>query len=338
MTEEMYKRLNNYLNDIFMELNISSEIFVNNLLQFFKINNIVSNYDQRINNKYVENKLTFNDLYILAREIIEKINPNYLIQYDELLKNGELDFSFNNEYDDSHCTYTISKNKTIKLININRCFNYGDVITLIHEFIHYTNVPKKHSQTHEFFTEFISIYFELYAKKYLIENKNIPIDEIMINSRIISLFRQNNELYKYIVILLAYDKLGNINKNTIKDINNILRINDKYFEKECIQFLSKLDSINNTSSENNKTKNMANLINYHYKYIIGTILAYYAIENCKLEDMVKLNNNISSEQYSYLGVDDILENIGIYMSDENIEKSLTIIKNSIHNFEMEKTK
>ena len=43
MTEEMYKRLNDYLNDIFLELNKTDKIFTDNLINFTIINNMVAN-------------------------------------------------------------------------------------------------------------------------------------------------------------------------------------------------------------------------------------------------------------------------------------------------------
>lgn len=41
-----------------------------------------------------ENNLTIEEVYMLAREIIEDINPLYLTEYDKIMSSGELDFSF----------------------------------------------------------------------------------------------------------------------------------------------------------------------------------------------------------------------------------------------------
>lgn len=56
------------------------------------------------------------------------------------------------------------------------------------------------------------------------------------------------------------------------------------------------------------------------------------------EDMVILNDKINSEEYSYLGVSEILDTIGIEINNETINETLNIIKNSIYNQKREKAK
>ena len=82
---------------------------------------------------------------------------------------------------------------------------------------------------------------------------------------------------------------------------------------------------------------MTELVNYNYKYIVGTFLAHYALEHSKIEDMVKLNDNINTEEYANLSVEEILNTIGIKINEEMINQTVDIIKNSIHHYE-EKTK
>ena len=113
--KEIYEKINKYLNDICTFL-------------------------EQDNSFLLDNKLTFEDVYLLAREIIETIDFNYLKDFDKLIETGELDFSYDKEYIGSYCHTLIKDGKLkIQLININRHFNYDDVVTLIHEFIHYTN-------------------------------------------------------------------------------------------------------------------------------------------------------------------------------------------------------
>ena len=53
MTEEMYKRLNNYLNDIFVELNKRDKIFVDNLQSIVILNTIINeNFTGHITEEY----------------------------------------------------------------------------------------------------------------------------------------------------------------------------------------------------------------------------------------------------------------------------------------------
>lgn len=337
MTEEMYKRLNNYLNDIFLELNKKDKIFVNNLESIVSLNAIINNFfDIHIEIISKQNNLSFNDIFLLGREIIGKINPKYLNEYDNLIDSGRLDFCYEDISKVSSCFKDdITKNRWI---NINRYFNYDDVISIVHEFFHYTQLGSEYTTyNHEFFTEFISIYFEKIAEKYLLEEKNIPKDEILLNSRIIDFLHSNSNFYKYSVILLAYENLGDINKNTINELNDVVNFEDEIFEQKCIQFLEQLDKINEINKENSINK-MTKLVNQNYKYIVGTFFAYYALEHSKIEDMVTLNDKINSEEYSYLGVSEILDTVGIEINYETINETLNIIKNSIYEKKREKTK
>lgn len=340
MTEEMYKRLNNYLNNIFLELNEKDKIFVDNLRIITTFNIVINNYfNCCIEDIQKQNNLTFNDVFLLGREIIEKINPKYLIEYDNLIDSGYLDFKYENINDNSCCLYKKTNTETKKWIDISRKFNYRDVTVLIHEFFHYTQFGSEYTTyNHKFFTEFISIYFEKIAEKYLIEEKNISKDEISTNSRIIDFLHCNSNFYKYSVILLAYENLGNINENTINDLNNLIGFKDSFFEKECIIFLNKLDKINNLNNEKDSIIKMTNFVRYDYKYIIGTVLAYYALENCKLEDIIKLNDNINLKESAELSVVDILNDIGISTNSNMINETLKIIENSIYSQKREKTK
>lgn len=333
MTEEMYNRLNDYLNDIFIELNKKDKIFVDNLKSIVILNTIIDKlFNGCITSECKVNNLSFNDVFLLGREIIEYINPKYLEEYDELISSGKLEFNY-----DGNCESAVyyKSNSDIKFIDIERHFNYVDASTLIHEFIHYSQLKEKNKTTYnrEFLTEFIAIYFEKIANKYLIEEKNVPIDEISLNLREISLYRHNREFYEYSVILLAYEKFGNINENTTNDLDKLLKFKDNSFERECIELLQKFDKINETNNEKDSVIKMTKLVNYNYKYIVGTFLAHYALEHSKIEDMVKLNDNINTEEYTNLSVEEILNTVGIKINEEMINQTVDIIKNSIHHYE-----
>ena len=330
MTQEEYKRLNDYLNDLFLEFQKKNKIFVDNLIPIWNLSIIINNETFQIKSK--SNHLTFDDVYLLAREIIEKISPRYLDEYDELIKSGALNFNFNlkgnSEFSFNYYNEIVNR----KLINVSRKFNYTDVVFLIHEFFHYTQVKmnKKKSYNFEFFTEFIAIYFETIAKRYLIEEKNVLKDELIINNRVESLYRNNIKLYQYITVLVAYEYLGNINEYTEEDLKNILGIRDSGFQKECLQTLNKLDSFK-------KNKSAVTLFNQNYRYVVGTILAYYALEHSKLEDMVELNDKINTE-YAELSVQEVLNKVGIPLNQNMVLESLDIIKKSISDPVLRKTK
>ena len=50
-------------------------------------------------------------------------------------------------------------------IDLARTYNYDDVLSLIHEFIHSTNSSKNMGEYRYILTEFFSIYFEILSKK-----------------------------------------------------------------------------------------------------------------------------------------------------------------------------
>lgn len=327
MTQEEYKRLNDYLNDVFLEFQKEDKIFVDNLIPIWGLNEMIDEYFQ--NNiksfqiKSVSNHLTFEDVYLLAREIVEKFYPRYLKEYDELIKSGALNFDFISEKDSFCFVNRYNGFVTEKLIDVSRNFNYNDVVLLIHEFSHYTQLKmnKRLSYNYYYLTEFIAIYFETIAKRYLMKEKNVSKDEITINSRIGEFFIDNKKLYQYIDVLVAYEYLGNIHEHTENELMDIFEIRIGTFQEECLQILKKLDSLK-------KNQPVVTLFNQDYRYVVGTVLAYYALEHSKLEDMVELNDKINTE-YAKLPVVDILNKVGISLDKNWFLESLDTIKNSV---------
>lgn len=331
MTREQYKKLNDYLNDCFLKLEENDPIFIENLYIISAFSdNIIKSFHEKIENYMTQNKLTFEEVFYLSREIIESINKKYLNEFDNLIQSGILDFGYNNEYNNSSYIYNNSTKQ--KVININRYFSYDDVGTLIHEFMHYTNIQDKHTYNARFLTEFISIYFQEYAKRYLIEKKEINTEEINTNSRIINFLLTNQKFNTYCLVLLAYNMLGDITPNTPVEMKNILGITDKTFEKECLVVLEELEKDKATSLSNeNAIEKMVNRFNTDYLYIVGTSLAFYALEHCKMEDIVRLNEKINSEEYAYMSIKEVLNTIGIKINIKTLNEAIECVKNNIQN-------
>lgn len=339
MNEEKYQKLNYYLNGVFKELENNDAFLLRNILNLARLSDdyvhLTDNYNFKIYNK--QNNLTFNDVYLLAREIVEGIDKNYLEYYDKLIENGILDFSYNHEYPVSQFLW--NDEKEIRLININRNFNYIDVTSLIHEFMHYMNhIDNKLSNNRYLLTEAISIYFEEYAKRYLIQ-KGISKEKLFLNERIMSTKRTASNFNWYSLIFLAYEKFGNIDNNTYKFLNEyFLSIEKEEFEEECSKALElcekeykkykfkykmETEDVNLNSFENNLFERLSGFVNKDYRYILGTYIAYYALEHSSLEKMTYLCNHINEYQYSKMDPIDVLKyaNIDIYELDiEIIEK------------------
>lgn len=280
-----------------------------------------------LDNKVNQNNLTFKDVYELSREIIANIDKSYLKSFDNLIKNGELDFSYENEYTDSECISFYKNNKvTTRIININREFNYSDVRILVHEFIHYTNANAC-TKNRCYFTEFLSIYFEFYAIEYLL-NLGINREEIDYLSRIKSHINHSTFLFNYEIILLAYVKFGNINESTVGFLQKfIVNIKQETFENDC-KMLYKNLTIAEKYCKDKIDENPRlfgkyicdEFISKNYKYVLGTILAIYAKKYCDFDKIAYLNNHIND--YDDKNVYDICLSIGINLEDKNFLQNL----------------
>ena len=177
----MYSRekLNDYLNEICNYLEPNHSFLLDNIYRISILNDIIYDYLSQISleNETIENHLTFEDIFLLAREVVEHIDKNYLSSYDKLISSGELEFDYEKIDTQSWCTSKYENKIAVSQnIHISRKFNYNDVSTLIHEFIHYTN-GKKDTNIRDYLTEFLSIYFELYTNLYLLK-KGIPNNEL----------------------------------------------------------------------------------------------------------------------------------------------------------------
>lgn len=56
-------------------------------------------------------------------------------------------------------------------------------------------------------------------------------------------------------------------------------------------------------------------ITKNYKYVLGALLAIYALKYSKIEDMVSLNNQI--HEYTFMNASDILKKVGIDITKNN---------------------
>lgn len=309
MTEEMYQNLNYYLSGIFKLLEKNDSFLIENILPISIMEDdllsLLENYNL-MEDDNTQTNLTYNDVYLLAREIIEKIDKNYLKYYNKLIESGELDFSYEHSYYDSFCQHNFDTGQNI--IDINRKFNYLDISTLVHEFMHYTNaLTKNYSVNRHILTETISIYYEEFAKKYLLE-RGIDKSKLWFNERLYHTSNSIPNFNNYNIILIAYSEFGNIDKNTYKMLNKFfVNIPEHEFEQMCINALKILDKKSKTIEFETKMKygtipddyetilfnELTDLVANDYKYIFGTIVAYNALQYSSIEKMRYLNNHIN---------------------------------------------
>lgn len=351
MKKEDYKRLNDYLNDTFIYLSGYDRFFIQNMQSIFILNNMLYGKlkDIDLEHKFYKNNLTFEDVFELARNEIEKINPNYLKEFDKLIDSGRLglfkqkeninikevdDYEKiseieNNEEEtryDSVCSYT----EDDYFIDLAREYNYNDVLMLIHEFIHSTNSSENMGEYRYILTEFFSIYFEMYAQRNLLES-GINSSELDIFDRIKDTGKISKEMNEYDLVFISYNLFGNIKENSYEDLEkyHIVSSTKKEFECACVRLLKYFDyqkiQYNNESKEFNLhdyRKCISILFSSGYRYLLGTLFSCYLLENENKDKIVWLNDHINDEKMKNMNLIDVLKMIGIDLTDENIDEKL----------------
>ena len=351
MKKEEYKRLNDYLNDTFIYLSGYDRFFIQNMQSIFILNNMLYGKlkDIDLEHKFYKNNLTFEDVFELARNEIEKINPNYLKEFDKLIDSGRLglfkqkeninikevdDYEKiseieNNEEEtryDSVCSYT----EDDYFIDLAREYNYNDVLMLIHEFIHSTNSSENMGEYRYILTEFFSIYFEMYAQRNLLES-GINSSELDIFDRIKDTGKISKEMNEYDLVFISYNLFGNIKENSYEDLEkyHIVSSTKKEFECACVRLLKYFDyqkiQYNNESKEFNLhdyRKCISILFSSGYRYLLGTLFSCYLLENENKDKIVWLNDHINDEKMKNMNLIDVLKMIGIDLTDENIDEKL----------------
>ena len=345
MTKEDYKKLNDYLNETFKYLEKHYDPLLWKLYSICRVNDkyygVLSSYD--LKDSSIENNLTYMDVIKIAREIINSINTKYLPDFDNLLNSGQLDFSYKNEYYDSCFIH----NNNYNLININRSFNYNDVIILIHEYFHFTNGKENCSFNRNLLTEFFSIYFETYAIDYLLKSE-INKNEIDYKARLRWNYSICSLFVDYEIPFMAYYYLGNINDESYEMIISHFLSDDykeELFDKECrllLEFFEqiekkyKYETFKNDYNDDDIRYNYCNLFIDCFKYVLGTLLSFYARDNCKLEDIIYMNDHINDEDKDFY---DCLRIMGIDVKDKDLEdKMLDSIKKYLNTYQIKKVK
>lgn len=351
MKKEDYKRLNDYLNDTFIYLSGYDRFFIQNMQSIFILNNMLYGKlkDIDLEHKFYKNNLTFEDVFELARNEIEKINPNYLKEFDKLIDSGRLglfkqkeninikevdDYEKiseieNNEEEtryDSVCSYT----EDDYFIDLARKYNYNDVLMLIHEFIHSTNSSENMGEYRYILTEFFSIYFEMYAQRNLLES-GINSSELDIFDRIKDTGKISKEMNEYDLVFMSYNLFGNVKEDSYEDLKkyHIASSKKEEFESACVRLLKYFDyqkiQYNNESKKFNLydyRKCISILFSSGYRYLLGTLFSCYLLENGNKDKIVWLNDHINDEKMKNMNLIDVLKMIDIDLTDENINEKL----------------
>lgn len=328
MTKEDYKKLNEYLNEIFLYLSKNDSFFLNNMRYFAvmseKYLNFISKYDLKL--KKIPDCLDFIEIYDIAREIIKSINDEYLKEYDKILDNGVLDFDYSTlESDfkkDLSAFNSVNGNKEI-ILRTN--FNYESVTTLVHEFMHYINDCDTINRY--LMTEFISISCEEYARRYLV-NKGINKELLQYNERLIEAKEIAREINFYIKYLILFAEFGPLDENGYKFINeNVCPISKEKYESDCLFILDILrkreDKYNynikyNIENQGSLDEILSHEISQEYRYFFGDLLSFYCLEYNDVKDIVNLCDYLD-KNYNIV---DLLKQCKIYIEDEDFYEKI----------------
>ena len=307
-----YDKINNYIDNV-LNTNTISPFFINNMEYMTYISKSYKNYITLIHNslnkfKTKSTNLSNEKIITMSKRILSSISYNYTNSIDNLLKNNLIIFT---EDDDNNSSYQYDeKTDTGKLI-INKCQNYSDICILIHEFMHYLNHVKNNlSYNNLDLSEFFSIYYELYAMKYLV-NRRLSPKNFDIKTRLINTYECADDVINYYPLFLAYFN-SKINEDSASKLGNITK---HAFDIMCIRLLHHIKLKNEKDY-----KKTGMYIEDTLSYILGTYLSFYSIYDLELNDIVYIRKNMNRTDIdtSYL-----LKEVGINLDNEFEKKSIS---------------
>lgn len=330
-----------------------------------------------------QTKISKETLLDYSKRVLDSIDPSL----NEELSNFKLDGSIiysnkikrlltrNNISNMEIRKLNTNKGRRLKyVININEELTYETIKTFIHEFMHFVsgnNVPKKEFGNEVIYNknideqkygEFISIYFEEYAKEYMVNKMGISNDEFDNTFRIKDTKLQ--EHYKSIYLpFKIYNEYGKYNYDNYKlfiESNSLdISTSKEEYENNKKKFLNvfgvliaynienekKYEEHPNLLKNNKHDEFMSRILKedlYNNNYVLGTLLAFYAKDKILPKEMIRfakmINNDDKVELYKdplYKKVDDMYEEIldgkfdyniliNHLKSNNNLEKGVTI--------------
>ena len=305
-----------------MGLQLGDNFFLDNLYTFGEVSvdlmNLLENHEFHEEKK--EDNFTFLQIFEKAKEVMKSINPDYLEEFSKLVESGKIVADYNIfdvpylERDYGNSRYG-PKDDTIYF---GHSFSYDAIPILIHEYFHKLN----HSDNIARFvlSEFISIYFELYAYEYL-KYHDVKSEELSLSKRLEftwedAVITANESFYLY-----TYNLFGKFDESTYSYID-YSQVSRKDFELELKNKLKQFERIEKNYNEINEEdrinfrEHLALMHNGSYKYILGAILAYYSLYFKTPNDVLKLNDVfINNEDIS---LNDALNIIGVELDDTTV--------------------
>lgn len=283
MNNEVYEYIKNHIRSIdhhLDELNYMHQ-------EFMKLHDYLGEREP-FNNKIISR----DEAKRLAGDIINSIGvQRYIDLYNYMLANDKIKYV--EGYDGASLRYEDKNNEKTYYIQLaDKESDINQVVTIVHELIHGTNTLKENNAQY-FLNEFISMYFEEYAKQYLLNN-------ICSESELDSDWR----LYEtYNELSIKFD-----NKTEWYDINQ-----KKLFDNNKIIGV------------------LASRYASYYRHLLGFYISEWAsIHNIPLNFMISFNENLldfenENEALKALGINDLKEvtdEVNAYIKDRKSVKTL----------------
>lgn len=306
ITQEKYDKINEYFNKFLLEFDKEEDSFFrDSLLIFVQFSDVLKRMYSRTSIKLNSNqtKVSFVEILEIVNsffiDIDKKNGSDYHSKFVDLVNNGDLRFDFDSpdNLDRDSSSYCAHNNNHI-WVNIAREHNYDDAVTLVHEFLHYTNVASKDDWGHSVFTEAISIYFETQFKKYLLD-KGISNDEFTLFDRIGTTLKSSNVVSQIFIHLDSFIRFGNLNDSSYDDIikYNLFESKETYVGELNTLYDNIIKLEKNAGDDEEKILHNMHRVVSNYRYVIGTILACYFIKYKDFKSINELNKKIANPMY-----------------------------------------
>lgn len=331
---------------------ISFDKSINYAKQAFKYMNLIYNHSlpKRDKSKDIISK---EDSIKYARIVIESIDQNLIKEFDLFINSDS--FIFHNSF----LPNNIIKNKscfdfdddTINLFSIDP---YTDICIIVHEFMHYTNSKnsKNKSALYDYleegkykskYTEFISIYFEKYARDFLVNNYNLPLNSFNNRFRLENIYGVAKLNLEFLLPFYIHDKYGKYNYEnylkTIEEEDLVIPKSKQYYDKihynviktyrETKEIFYDFLKHPNLVNKNLNLKMIQNIIDEPFEkrdYFISTLLAYK--DDIKKEDVLKLSYLLNEPC-------DVIKKDPIFIKMENNYKSILEDNKVLTNIEVD---
>ncbi|MBO5530147.1 MAG: hypothetical protein J5970_01980 [Bacilli bacterium] len=327
----------NYIAKNMIEKDLLADKYIDKLLISNKYLKTVNKYD--IDENEVNINLSNDEIIEYARTIIRSIDENLLDDFNSFVKNKSIKFKKGKKDSNKNISYAdaiLKEHYLSSEIELVKKNSYSTVCDLVHEFMHITNVQdnfisedyKKIKMSWLFrlkYTEFISIFFEMYSKDYLIDKYNLSKFDFNKSERIIDNKNISISSLNYLPFLI-YKEFGNITYDNylevIKkydievepDINSYNSIKNIFYDtfealEENFQIIDKHPKLITNGKKIDGLRNTVKENLYSNNYLLSTLLYYRSKGIYNKNDVLKLSKLIRKANDIEVFKDPLIENI-----------------------------